>query len=103
MATSIEDLLNRLTTTDTAAEPIKDGESWPQTIERIHAAPGGAEIDEKTWWYFLDVLPPRFQYGSFFAFADGCEPWTLFWKRDREFFARRLTWDETHELLNTSN
>ncbi len=28
------------------------------------------QIDEPTFWYFLELLPPRWMYGDWFAFGD---------------------------------
>ena len=33
-------------------------------MNRIQSTSGPAEIDEKTYWYFLEVLPPRFMRDS---------------------------------------
>ena len=54
-----------------------------------------AEIDEETWTWFLECLPPKFMGGGYFAFAEGAEPLRIFWKRGGRFFVRPLTWDET--------
>src|SRR5262245_56282007 len=57
-----------------------------------------AEVDEETYFYFLEVLPPQFMCGGAFAFAEGMEPYILFWRERGRYFARMLTWDETKSL-----
>lgn len=56
------------------------------------------EVTEETWDYFLDVLPPRWMGRGMFAFAEGWEPFRLFWKRSGKFFCRQLSWDETRQF-----
>ena len=78
--------------------PRPDGEDWASLIARIHVTGTIAMIDEETYSYFLEVLPPKYQNGGFFAFAEGAESLKLFWSRDGKFFVRPLTWDETQEF-----
>ena len=55
-------------------------------------------IDEETYDYFLEVLPPKYQ-GHGFAFAEGAEPLRYFWHTTPlQFFCRQLTWDETRQF-----
>ena len=53
------------------------------------------EIHKDTYWWFLEVLPPKYFDGSLFAFAEGMEPLRLFWVRRRRYFCRVLSWAET--------
>jgi hypothetical protein len=53
------------------------------------------EVSEEVFFYFLDVLPPRWMSGSMFAFGEGGGPFRLFWQRDGRFFGRELTEEET--------
>jgi Protein of unknown function (DUF1419) len=78
--------------------PRPDGEEWKAMIARIHVTGTIAEIDEETYWYFLEVLPPKYMNGGLFAFAEGAEALKIFWSRDGKFFVRPLTWDETQEF-----
>lgn len=78
--------------------PLPDSEEWQSVIERISAVGQIAEIDEETYWYFLEVLPPKYQHGSLFAFAEGAEALRLFWQKCNQFFCRQLTWDETKQF-----
>ncbi len=64
-----------------------------------------AQIDEKTFWYFLELLPPRWIDGDWFAFGVGSGPFRLFWQVKDTYFVRELTDAETRtfcELSGTS-
>ena len=74
--------------------PRPDGEQWAGMIARISTPAFAAEIDEETYGYFLDVLPPRWM-GQGFMFAEGAEALRYFWEADGRFFCRQLTWGET--------
>ena len=68
--------------------PRPEGEEWAGMIERIHRAGTVQEVNEETYDWFLECLPPKYMNGGLFAFAEGAEPLKLFWSRP-------LTWDET--------
>ncbi len=53
------------------------------------------EIDEETYWYFLELLPPRWTDGNWFAFGEGAGPFRLFWQVRDAYFVRELNNDET--------
>ena len=72
-----------------------DGEEWKAMIDRISVTGTIAEIDAETYWYFLEVLPPKYQRGHLFAFAEGAEALRIFWQKGDAYFCRQLTWDET--------
>jgi hypothetical protein len=78
--------------------PRPDNESWQAMLERIASASGPCEIDEETYFWFLEVLPPRFMQGSCFCFAEGIEPFRLFWRRNGRHFVRSLDWQQTRIL-----
>ncbi len=75
--------------------PRPDNEDWKAMIDRISVAGRIAEVDEDTYYHFLEVLPPHYQRGSFFAFAEGAEALRLFWQKGDRYFCRQFTWDET--------
>jgi hypothetical protein len=75
--------------------PRPENETWTAMIARISSPDKIAHIDEDTFTYFLEVLPPKFQSGNVFAFAEGSEPLRLFWRNDGHFFCRQLSWNET--------
>ena len=52
-------------------------------------------MHEETYYYFLEVLPPQYQNGNVFAFAEGTEELRVFWRSKGQYFCRQLTWDET--------
>ena len=78
--------------------PRPEGEEWKATIERLSNPGRIADIDEETFFYFLEVLPPKYQSGHFFAFAEGAEELRLFWQADGQYFCRQLTWVETGQF-----
>lgn len=51
--------------------PRFEGEEWPALITRISIPGQIAAIDEETFWYFLEVLPPKYQRSNLFAFLCG--------------------------------
>jgi hypothetical protein len=75
--------------------PRPEGEDWSALIARITVPGTIAEIDHETFFYFLEVLPPKFQTGGAFAFAEGAEELRLFWRSGKQYLCRQLTWDET--------
>lgn len=60
------------------------------------------EIDEQTYWQFLELLPPRWMNGHWFAFGEGTGPFRLFWRAQDGYFARELTDDETRIFCELS-
>ena len=68
------------------------------SIGMMSAAGKIAAIDEETFWYFLEVLPPKYQKAHLFAFAEGAEALRLFWRKAEAYFCRQLTWDDTTEF-----
>ncbi|MBM3994999.1 MAG: hypothetical protein FJ303_12725 [Planctomycetes bacterium] len=75
--------------------PRFEDEEWPALIERISVPGRIVEIGRETYGYFVEVLPPKHQLGSLFAFAEGAEALRLFWRVANRYFCRQLTWDET--------
>lgn len=96
MSASLKELVSQLQQAETVPRP--DNEEWKALIDRISVPGKIAEIDEETWWYFLEVLPPKFQRGNLFAFAEGAEALRLFWRNGERHFCRPLTWDETKQF-----
>lgn len=58
------------------------------------------ETDEKSYWYFLEVLPPVYMARTVtlpdgqtvqgaFGFAEGAEPITAFWKSNGRYYGCR--------------
>ena len=61
------------------------------------------EIDEKTYWYYLELLPPRWIDGNWFAFGEGAGRFRLFWQVKDTYFARELTDEETRTFCELSH
>ena len=81
--------------------PQPAGEIWSAMMNRITEFGRCAEIDEDTYDYFLDVLPPKWQ-GRGFAFAEGNEPLRYFFRLDERYFVRQLTWHETETFCQAA-
>jgi hypothetical protein len=77
--------------------PIPRMETWEEMINRISVPGRITRVSRETYDYFVGVLPPRWMGGGHhFCFAEGIEPYRLFWKdKDDRYFARQLGWDET--------
>ena len=83
---------------DQEAVARPDNETWSTMIERIKPIGRVSVVDEETFDWFLECLPPKFMFKGGFAFAEGAEPLRLFWKRKGRYLTRHLTWDETQEF-----
>jgi hypothetical protein len=92
-------LLGTLTTGEAVPQP--EDEPWDETIRRL-LSEQIIELTEETWFYYLEVLPPKLHRGGWFAFAEGQEQLTLFWRRHGQHFARRLTWEQTFQLCDAT-
>jgi hypothetical protein len=96
-AISLREFLRaRLSEQDAVARP--DEESWQAMIDRIRPLGRVSVVDDETFDYFLDCLPPKTMFKGGFAFAEGAEPLRLFWRRNGMSYTRQLSWDETHEF-----
>jgi hypothetical protein len=83
--------------------PRPDNEEWGAMINRISIPGKIAEVHEETYYYFLEVLPPQYQNGNVFAFAEGTEELRVFWRTKGQFFCRQLTMDETVTFCHLAN
>lgn len=92
-ASTLPEYIAQLQQADVISRP--DGEDWPTLIARISVSGQIAAINGETYRYFLEVLPPKYQRGGLFAFAEGAEAVRLFWQKGECYFCRQLTWDET--------
>src|SRR5579872_503612 len=91
-----QSFLSRLSVAEYTPRP--DNEGWNAMIARISNPGTLADIDEETYDYFLNVLPPKQRLGAAYAFAEGAEPLRLFWRSGRRYLCRQLTWDETRDF-----
>lgn len=98
------DQIEFMTTLRAAAViPRPPDEDWAGMIARTSREGVVCAIDEETYDYFLEVLPPKYQENGF-AFAEGAEPLRLFWKAKPDlFYCRQLTWDETREFCRLAH
>ena len=78
--------------------PRPDNETWTALIERITPLGRVCVVDDETFDWFLECLPPKAMFKGGYAFAEGAEPLRLFWKRKGQCFCRQLTWEETQEF-----
>lgn len=73
------------------SEPVHvltDDTDWDRQIECLKSGEL-VEVTEEIYWYWLEVLPPKIQHGSFFAFAEGQEALLLFLQQRRRYLARQ--------------
>jgi len=90
---SLASLLKRFTAPEPVALATDDG------IQRLPSETGVVFLtNEETYDHFLDALPPRFMDGHLFCFAEGSNPYTLFFRHGGQYFVRRLSEAETKEL-----
>ena len=88
---SLTKLLLELTNNQVAtATSLGDATMHPGTI---------CQVDEESYFEFLEMLPPRWMQGGCFAFAEGDSPYLLFWQHLGRFYARQLTSNETARLV----
>lgn len=73
-------------------------EPWAKTIERISDTARVAEVREETWWYFLEVLPPKILKSGWFGFAEGEEALRIFWRSGSKYYCRQLTEAQSRRL-----
>ena len=100
-ATTLRDLLAQLRSAPLVARPPE--EAWPDLMARTARTGVVCAIDEETYDYFLNVLPPKY-LGHGFAFAEGAEALRYFWHANSErHFCRQLTWEETREFCRLAN
>ncbi len=96
-ANSLQEFL-RTHCLDKEVVPRPENEAWHAMIERIEPHGRVSIVDNETFDWFLECLPPKAMFGGGFAFAEGAEPLRLFWKRKGQCFTRHLTWEETQEF-----
>lgn len=90
---TLSEFLVHLQKMDTIRCP--EPEEWADLINRISVPGRIAEVTEETYWYFLEVLPPKHMRCCMFAFAEGAEPIRLFWRKGQTHFCQQLTAEET--------
>lgn len=76
--------------------PMAPWEGAEELIPRVAQAEPGVvlAIDEETYFHYLELLPPRFQRGGEFCFAEGSGPFLYFWRSSPDGFSARPLDDE---------
>lgn len=101
MPESFNTLLHELKSAELTTT-LPGSETWEDMIDRIKTPQALHEISEETYWYFLEVLPPKWMKGRHFAFAEGQEPLQLFWEEKRdEYRTRLLPWEQTYRFCDS--
>jgi hypothetical protein len=54
-------------------------ENWKEHVECISVSDRVYEVSEEDYFYWLEVLPPKWMRGSSFCFGEGYDPFRLFW------------------------
>ncbi|MFO0967865.1 MAG: hypothetical protein U0793_20065 [Gemmataceae bacterium] len=93
LAATLKELVAQLQQAELVPRP--ENEEWAAHVGRISVPGRVAAVTEDDYFYWLEVLPPKYQRGSLFAFAEGAEAFRLFWRKGGECFCRQLTWSET--------
>ncbi len=60
------------------------------------------EIDAESYRWFFDLRPPHFIGLDYFLFAEGMEPFRLFFVSGKRHFVHRLTWDQTRRICKAA-
>jgi hypothetical protein len=60
------------------------------------------ETDASTYWHFLELLPPRWIHGDWFACGEGTGPFSLYVKVQGGHYVRELTDSETQTFCDLS-
>jgi hypothetical protein len=69
---------------------------WKPHVEGISIPGRITEVSEEDYFYWLEVLPPKWMNGSHFSFGEGFDPFRLFWRdKDHRYWCRQLTDEET--------
>ena len=66
---------------------------WEELMKALNEARAHdkrLKVHKSVFWYFLEVLRPRWMNGSQVIFAEGADDPTLFTSWDREYFCQRF-------------
>lgn len=58
------------------------------------------EITLEAYDFYLDLLPPRWMSGDYFAYGEGSGCFSIFWKERERYFVRHLTQQETERFCS---
>lgn len=69
------------------------------SVAEVRTRPGViAEVDEETYFFYLEMLFPRWMGREGVCFGEGVEPYLLFWRKAGRHFVRQLTMEETQRF-----
>lgn len=93
--TSLNEFLNsRLRSQDAQPNSADSPPWWEEGVT--------AEIDEATYYRYLDMLPPRYMNGDLFAFGEGAGNFLLFWQEADQYYAHQLSLADTETFCSLS-
>ena len=75
--------------------PTEDDPPWNE-LGKLY------QIDKDTYWYFLELLPPRWIDGDWFAFGEGAGTFCIYFRTAECYFVRQLTDEETRIFCTLS-
>lgn len=101
MPTSLSAYIATLRTGEVIPHPPV--ENWSLMIGRMRKTGFVNVITEEVFDHFLGCLPPHWMGHGGFAFAEGAEPLSLFWRQAGEYYVRQLTWVETQEFCRLAH
>jgi len=65
-----------------------EGKQWGKFIKAMYSG-APIEIDDAMYYRWLEILPPVYQFGWQFGFAEGSEHIVDFWKHDGRFYCQK--------------
>lgn len=71
------------------SDGTNDREQWDKLIKLMDTGEK-ILIDQSVYWYFLEVLPPVWQFGSGFFFAEGMEKLKRFSETGEEYAVQQI-------------
>jgi hypothetical protein len=92
-ATTLHEYLDQLKQGPVAVVPASA--EWKPHVDDISVPGRICEVTEEDFYYWLDVLPPKWLVHYYYCFGEGADPFRLFWKSRGRFFCRQLTDEET--------
>lgn len=87
-----------------AGEPsyqLNDDITWSQRVSLLRSG-HLIEVTVEIYWYWLEVLPPKFMGRGLFAFAEGQEALLLFLARYGRYYARQTDWPTTFRFCEAT-
>lgn len=74
---------------------------WGQQVSLLRSGKL-IEVTHEIYWYWLEVLPPKFLSRGLFAFAEGQEALLLFLARYGRYYARQTDWPTTFRFCEAT-